>query len=142
MAFTLQSVTAIGVECSQALTSSFIQYLKLVGTAASADVAFDLGNPTGTFWTSVNNVAMKNAFFDCLTRSANIISCNVPAIENVKSRVGSAATVATGQYQKVVAAGSTLSLTLFAGEGVTTYTIMIVSEGKPNTLPLQAYVTP
>lgn len=140
MAFVVSNITAIGVECSQALTSSFIQYVKITGTALAADVVLDIGNPTGTFWTSAANVAALNCLQDCLTRTANVISFNVPAIENVKARVGSGATLATLQYKKVVAPNSTLSISQFTGEGATSFVAMLVLELKPNTLPVQASV--
>lgn len=141
MAFVVQSVSAIAWTADEAITSKFFQNVEIVGTATGADVALDIGNPTGTFWTSVNNVAMLNCFKDCLNRAASTISMLCPQIEDAKAKVGSGATLATGQYKQVTVPGSTLGYTLFAAEGVSTFRISIVFNGKPDMLPVQSIVT-
>ncbi len=53
MTFALTKVTAYGTEASEPLQKRFVQTLILEGTAAATNVAYDIGNYTGTFWTAV-----------------------------------------------------------------------------------------
>ncbi len=55
MTFALTKVTAYGTEASEPLQKRFVQTLILEGTAAATNVAYDIGNYTGTFWTAVGS---------------------------------------------------------------------------------------
>ncbi len=55
MTFALTKVTAYGTEASEPLQKRFVQTLILEGTAAATNVAYDVGNYTGTFWTAVGS---------------------------------------------------------------------------------------
>ncbi len=55
MTFALTKVTAYGTEASEPLQKRFVQTLILEGTAANTNVAYDIGNYTGTFWTAVGS---------------------------------------------------------------------------------------
>ncbi len=57
MTFALTKVTAYGTEASEPLQKRFVQTLILEGTAAATNVAYDIGNYTGTFWTAVGSTA-------------------------------------------------------------------------------------
>ncbi len=57
MTFALTKVTAYGTEASEPSQKRFVQTLILEGTAAATNVAYDIGNYTGTFWTAVGSTS-------------------------------------------------------------------------------------
>lgn len=133
MAFALTSFKAFGIEASQPVTSRFKQIVQITFTAGTGDVSLDLGNTAGTFWTAVANAAALNFWTRIQAKSDVIVSTILPAITDGKERIGSADTVATGEY-KAVLTPSGFAITSFAGEGVGgTLTLEILL--KPQTLP-------
>lgn len=133
MAFVVTAVKCFGTEASEPVTSRFRQILQLTFTAAAADVALDLSNDTGTFWTSAANQTALNTYKRCMTKADTILAVSLPAVTDAKVRVGSAATLASGQY-KQVSTPAGFSITSFAGEGVSgtiTFDVLLKAQSLP-----------
>jgi hypothetical protein len=124
MAFALVagSVKAFGTEVSEPLTKRFVQIFQLSFTALAADVALDLGNLSGTFWTAVANPEARNIWSRIQVKAETIMLVQCAPIMDAKTKVGGAP--ATGQYRQVSTPAG-LAITQFAGEGVTAGTITL-----------------
>lgn len=142
MAFAVTSFRAYGIDKFEALTNQFKQTVVIKGTALAADVALDLGNASGTFWSAADDtptgLAASKAFAEILAKADVLISLNSPEIEDTKARIASGGTLAAGQFKKVTAKGATLGYTLFTAEGVTTFTIVAELSLLPGVLPTAA----
>lgn len=57
MAFALQSVRAYGIESEEAVNKRYKQVVALGITGLNTDIALDIGNFSGTFWTAVGSSA-------------------------------------------------------------------------------------
>lgn len=130
-------VRAFGIERDEPVTSRFKQVFILPFTAATSDVAFDIGSLSGTFWTAVANAEVKSVWANIQSKLEYITSVTCPQITDAKARVGSGATLATGQFKQVTTP-SGLAFTVYAGEGVTSGTIVIEGWLKKGVNP-EAY---
>lgn len=126
MAFALTGVHAYGVEIDESVTSKFKQYMKLKGTATTADVAYDFGacvaGALGTFWTAVSGSepgATALAAIQQISAVAEEWLAVKGSIVNAKAPV---AADAVGSYV-VTQANKCPKVTLHAGEGVTAFVV-------------------
>lgn len=133
MAFALTSFKAFGTEAAEPVTSRFKQTVQITFTAAAGDVALDLGNKTGTFWTAVANAPALNFWTKLQATSDVFLAVVLPGITDGKARIASSGTVASGQY-KAVTTPADFAITSFAGEGVGG-TLTIEALLKAGTLP-------
>lgn len=142
MAFAVvaSGVKAFGVERSEPVTNRFKQVFILPFTAATSDVALDIGNLSGTFWTAVANAEVKAVWANIQAKLEYVTSLTCPQIKDAKVKVGSGATLATGQF-KEVSTPSGLAITLYASEGVTSGTIVIEGWLKSGVNPEQYQIT-
>ena len=139
MAFTLSSLKAYGLEATQPLTKRFFQVVEVNFAATAADVALDLGNPAGTFWTAVSgaNAAAFVAWKTALANSDKTVSVNCSEIFDPKARIASGAGLGAGQYKMVSTPDANFAITIQAGEGVAAGSIMIVTTLKSGLFPVQ-----
>lgn len=133
MAFALTSFRAFGIEASEPVTSRFKQIVQITYTAAVGDVALDLGNTTGTFWTAVANAAALNFWTRIQAKADTLVTFVAPTITDAKARIASGGTVGAGQYKAVLTPAG-FAVTSFAGEGVSG-TLSMEFILKPQTLP-------
>jgi len=128
MAFAVTQMKAFGIEAYEGNRKNFEQILTMTITAAVGDVLLDIGAPTGTFWTSVAvlnaaSAAVQSAVVtDIYSRSSHHLSLSVPQLL-AKVPVVSGATVATTQYKVANPQTTSFAITMFAGEGLTSYTL-------------------
>lgn len=130
-------VRAFGVERDEPVTSRFKQVFILPFTGAVGDVALDVGNLSGTFWTAVANAEVKAVWANIQAKLEYITSITCPQITDSKARVGSGATLASGQFKQVTTV-SGLAITSYTGEGVTSGTLVIEGWLKKGVNP-EAY---
>jgi len=135
MAFAVTGLKTYGVAAYQPLNRQYEQVIQLDFTAAVGDVALDLGDAAGTFWTSVGATTNKAVFFDALTRATKVSNIQCAEIQDTKTLVRSGVSVATTQYKRVTTIAG-LALTQFAGEGVTAGTVLIRLVLQPGVLPV------
>jgi hypothetical protein len=133
MAFAITALKAFGIEASEPVTSRFKQIVQISWTAAVGDVALDIGNLSGTFWTAAANSTLQSIWARIQAKADVITAFNAPTITDAKARVASGATLASGQY-KAVTTPAGLAITSFAGEGVSgTLTLELLL--KPQNTP-------
>jgi len=119
---------AFGVYRDEALTGKAIQFLRLAGTAANTDTAFDLGDYSGTFWGQADDDATGAAALKVLkdihTRAQEFVGVgglgvNGKALQDA-SRAGavtallSAASAGGGATEAYVVSGLLTSDTILA----------------------------
>lgn len=142
MAFAVvaSGVKAYGVERSEPVTKRFKQVFVLPFTATASDVALDIGSLSGTFWTAVANAEVKGVWANIQAKLDYITSVTCPPIKDAKIKVGSGATLASGQFKEVTTP-SGFAITQYAGEGVTSGTIVIEGWLKSGVNPEQYQIT-
>jgi hypothetical protein len=136
MAFALTSLKAYGLEATQALTKKFFQIVEINFTATAADVALDLGNPAGTFWTAAANAAALAAWKTCLANSDKTMNVYSAEIFDPKARIASGSALGAGQFKAVTTPDSNFAITIQAGEGVSG-TIVCQFTCKAGVFPVQ-----
>lgn len=122
MAFAITGIKAFGIEAYEGNREIFEQVLLLDVTGVAADVLLDIGNPSGTFWTNVNNAAQSRLVQDIFTRVDKHVSFSCPQLLD-RTQVRSSATVATTQFKIASPQNTSFAITLFAGEGLSAYSI-------------------
>lgn len=127
---------AFGVYRDEALTRQPFQFLRLKGTAAATDTAFDLGTFAGTFWGQVDDtatgLAALKALKDINTKLKTFHTIGgLGVIE--KTKIGASLVIVSG----AVGSGSA-SATVTATGLLTTDTIVAVTQRVKgaNSLPL------
>lgn len=135
MAFGLSRISAYGIETAEPVRGKYLQVLELQVTALAADVALDIGNSAGTFWTNVANTAARNAVASIWPKVARHISLSVPELF-AKTLIASGASTATGQYKITSPQSSSFAITIHTGEGLTAYNIALVWALKGDELPV------
>lgn len=139
MAFTVPSIKVFGTEVSEPNTKRFIQTVQFNIVGTIGDVVLDLGNTTfgslGIFWASVGEGDPSlNIWRRIQAKGDSILSIHCPQIQDTKAKVASGAAVATGQF-KSTTTPATLTFTLFAGEGLTAYTLNVQVLLKAGAFP-------
>jgi hypothetical protein len=127
MAFGLSATTGIkayGVQSFEGNREIFEQVLLLEVTGVAADVLLDIGASGGTFWTNVNNATLNRLVQDIFTRVDKHVSFSCPQLLD-RTQVRSSATVATTQFKIASPQNTSFAITLFAGEGLTNYSIAL-----------------
>lgn len=135
MAFALTGYRLMAVQTDKAVSPRFLQFVELDITATAADVALDLNNPAGTFWTA----ALANGTYGA-TATAALASLNNVVI-GARALLWDSATFilnraraasdAVGVYTKTYSATEKVpAYALHAGEGQTADTIVLCYEMK------------
>lgn len=137
MAFGVTALKAFGTEAYQGNRKQFVQYLEMDITGLAADVILDIGDVGGTFWTSVGapGAAKAKAVAEIFSRVDKHLSLSVPQLL-AKTQVTSGATVATTQYKVASPQSTSFTITIFAGEGLTAYSLAMSWTLKPNRDPV------
>lgn len=136
MAFGLSSIKAFGVPSYEYSGDKFLQVLELEITGTTADVALDIGDTSGTFWTDVSDTVAAGAVDDIFAKVEKHISISVPELL-AKTLVASGATVATGEYKYISPESTSFAITIFANEGLTAYNLCMQWALKDGELPVQ-----
>lgn len=125
MAFACTNFSAYGFLVDDPVTKRMTQVFEGTFTGTTADVALDLGDVAGTFWTDVDGNALglraKTAFTEILTKTHRLLSQKCVEIE-----VGfvQAAADATGKVVLSQTSGKdVINYAVHAGEGLTSYQI-------------------
>lgn len=111
MTFALTSVEAYAVQADEPLVKKFIQRLRLVGTAANTNVAYDFGTYAGTYWTAVGSTAP----------GINALAC-VKSIQLSAAsflRIGGTALAAKGQFPASAPLVTALTSAAYGGGSAT-----------------------
>lgn len=136
MAFGLSSIKAYGVPSYEYSGEKFLQVLELEITGTTADVALDIGDTSGTFWTDVSDATAAGVIDDIYAKVEKHISLSVPELL-AKTLVRSGATVATTEYKYASPESTSFAITLFANEGLTAYNLCLQWSLKDGELPVQ-----
>ncbi len=144
MTFALTAFVADGLEMDEAVTKRFRQRAMFTITAANTNIAVDIGNYTGTFWTAVGGsvvgaIALK-AIKDIQTRAQAYYWTGGTGLAG-KVPVGSTSLGLVKLTGTVSGGGSSETLTV-TGLAKTTDTILAVTQGAPNgtaTVALTGY---
>lgn len=134
MAFAITSAKAYGIEVAEPVTNRFKQILQFTVTAGASDLVYAIGDLTSQFWTDVNNATYKNLWSRVQAKTEVITVVAASAIKDPKIKVGSAASLAAGQYKEVTTP-SGLSISVYTGESVATAVITIEAILQANVLP-------
>lgn len=103
MAVTISSYKAYGIYIDEPITTRAWQVLNLVVAQAATDVAMDIANPVGTFWTSAagtnaNGVAAQAVLTQLEAKAESRICWSAPEFQDPKTKVAVAPAGAT-EYQ-------------------------------------------
>jgi hypothetical protein len=138
MAFKIESVFAYGLQAFRGVSDVFEQKLVLNISGTTADIVLDIGNTSSAFWTGLTNTAAEIALYKKIVQDiqASLITntAELPEVEDAYAQIAATGTVATKQYKKTQPLKS-LKYELFAGEGLTLYTVIISGVLKPEVLP-------
>lgn len=141
MAFALIKFHAEGVELTGAVRAR-LQRAVFHITATAADVALDLGNDAGTFWTA----AIANATYGQLATNASaflqVLDDNVAGLLRVNSpqlidRIQTAAAGGNGEYA-VAIQNQRPNITVNAADGETAWLVECVWQLSDNIAPMFA----
>lgn len=136
MSFALTSFKAFGLRCEGATRKHVRQRALLIATGTSADVALDISNYAGTFWTAaladatygkVATAAIA-ALKQIQAASSGLLAVLSPSLIN---RVKVASLTGAGQYT-ISITSSLPSIALNAGDGDTSYIIELEFDTKVN----------
>lgn len=119
MTFALTKFEAWGVEIDEPVTKKFMQYARLVITAAATDVALDIGTDAGTFWTA----ALANG-----TYGTSVATPALAALQNIVAK--SSAFLGfrdSGLSCRNVLSGGVKSISSSAGAGGAATEAMVVT---------------
>ena len=121
------------------LSKTFEQTYQIDFTALAADVVLDISNPTGTFWTAAGGSAVGAVALASLKTILPVVQSRIcwclPQLQDLRSQVATAATLATTQY-KLTTVTPIPSIAEFAGEGITSGTFSVTLLLKPEVLPV------
>lgn len=129
MAFALTAYSARSNEIGSVSYKKGIQQIILTITGSAADVALDLGNAAGTFWTA----ALADATYGSLAAkaleslqriSAQAIACVSVESAQILDRVQVATLTTTGQF-KLTTGTIAPDISFNAGDGETAYYIIL-----------------
>lgn len=138
MAFKIESATAYGTQAFRGVSDIFEQKLILKISGTTADVLLAIGDTTSAFWTGLTNTAAEIAAYKSLVKDVQAkyltSKASIVEIEDAYIQVAQTGTIATKQYKKTSTAAG-LSFELFAGEGLTSYTVLLEGALKPELLP-------
>lgn len=140
MAFAVTAYKSYSLPAYEAVTNQFQQVVEMTITRLATDVALDLGNVGGTFWTAAGaagvGVAALANFKTVVQKARAIVNVTSPEIENTFTRV--VAAPATTQYRLAAASPSGLAVTLFSGDALPTLKVFLVVSLTPGELPAAA----
>lgn len=128
MAFALTSVKAYGIEAEEAVNKRYKQMVILGITGTSADVALDIGNFSGTFWTAVGTTVDPAKSAALALKAIQIKALSFEKIGGTAiAGKAQAAADAAGVYVLAMDGTNTQlpSITLHAGEGATSYQLIL-----------------
>lgn len=139
MAFAVTAYRVYGKEIDEAVTKTFEQTYQIDFTAAVGDVALDIGNTAGTFWTAAGGSAAGAVALAALKTIIPVtqsrICWSLPQLQDLRSQEATAATLAATQY-KLTTVTPVPSIAEFAGEGITSGTFSVTLLLKPEVLPV------
>lgn len=130
MARAVTEYQAFGVYRDEAVTSKALQFLRLKGTAANTDTAFDLGNYTGSFWTDAadaTGLAALKVIKDIQTRAQQFLSVGGLGV-NGKALIDASRTGAITKIDSSATAGGAATETCTVTGLLTTDTILGVTQ--------------
>lgn len=136
MAFGLTSIKAYGVPSYEFSGNKFLQVLEMEITGTTADIALDIGNAAGTFWTAVADQNAEDAVQEIFKKVEKHISLSVPELL-AKTQVRSGATLATTEYKVASPESTSFAISIYTGEGLTAYNLCAVWALKPGELPVK-----
>lgn len=145
MAFAVTGFTAYPISLDAAIERRADQAFVLTITGTTADVALDIANPTGTFWTAAGSSTIGAQALTAMKQiqliQAHRISCNLSGVDDLKQQVATGATLASTQFKYTsLSTDSIPSYALFAGEGLTSYKldcrVALLTNKKPITAVL------
>lgn len=140
MAFALTRFRAYGIEVGEPVIKHFIQRVEMAITALAADVALDLGNNTGTFWTAVGGtepgITGLQAMKDIQLKAAAFLEVNGTGVNEYLR----GAAVAAGVYTLTVV-NVRPSIQYNAANGPTAYNIVLEWELKDDQEPIEVLKT-
>jgi hypothetical protein len=135
MAFGVSSLKAWGIQAYEGNRDQFLQVLQMDITGLAADVALDIGNPTGTFWTGVGNAALNQIVQDIFTRVDRHVSISVPELY-AKTLIRSGASTGANDYKIASPQNTSFAITIHTGEGLTAYSLTMTWALKPDHAPV------
>lgn len=144
MAFTLNSIEVYGIEASEPLQKKFKQTMVLDISAAAADVAYDFGNYSGTFWTAVGGTTVGakalKAIKDIAIAAKTFTQAGGKGLFG-KANTGSVAPAAATSYSlQPDGTNTTLpNIAFFAANGPTSAIIVLEWELKAGVKPVEIY---
>jgi hypothetical protein len=95
----------------------------------------DIGNPAGTFWTAVADQDAEDAVAQIFKKVSKHLSLSVPQLL-AKVPVASGATLATTQYKVASPQNTSFAITIYAGEGLTAYSLAMSWTLKDGEFPV------
>ena len=145
MARAVTEYQAFGVYRDEAVTSKALQFLRLKGTAANTDTAFDLGTYAGSFWTdaadAIGAAALK-VIRDIETRAQQFVSVGGLGV-NGKALQDASRAGAITKLDSAASVGGAAVETLTVTGLLTTDTILAVTPfqqaGTPANTPVIDY---
>lgn len=135
MAFGLKRMKTYGIKAYQFDTDTLWQGVELDITGTSSDVALDIGDSGGTFWTDVSESEPQGIFQDVLDRIDGLISLSVPELYTLLL-AESGATLASGEYKITDPTTTDFSIDINATEGLTSYRVRLVYNLKADFNPV------
>lgn len=131
MARVVTQYQAFGVYRDEAVTNKALQFLRLKGTAANTDTAFDLGNYSGTFWGEADGdatgLAALGVIKDVQTRAQQFISIGGLGVNGKSLQDASRAGAVTAILSAASAGGAATETYTVTGL-LTTDTILAVTQ--------------
>ncbi len=143
MAFALTSFVADGVRYMGPSPYRAKQTYFLTLTGAATDVALDLGNATGTFWTAATGDASYGTMATQVLAQITSWVDNYQAVDHlfvpeVYDRIQVASSPTGTQYAASIGALLLPSIEFAASGGETTYTVSVTYQLDSNRLPNNA----
>lgn len=128
MARVITSYKAYGIDISEPITTRAHQVLVLNWTQAAGDVAMDLANTSGTFWSEADNdatgLAAKQTLAQIISKQEARVCWTAPAIQDPYVQVAGAPAGAT-EYQ-ITTTSVVPSLAFFAASAPTAVQLVLV----------------
>ena len=119
MANAVTGYKLFSIETSKAVSPRFIQFIELDITGDAADVAWDLNDSGGTFWTAAKATSTGAAALAALLNiAAGAVDVMEPVASFKRSRVRLAAATGAGDYAEGMTSGIP-TFTFNAGNGPT-----------------------
>ena len=141
MTFALTRFEAYGVQIDQPLSKRYIQRVEMRITGANTDIAVDLGNLAGTFWTAVGSTEPGTTALAAIKaialKAASLVHVGGSEVTN-KCRV--AGTASAGQYNMTVT-NDRPNITYVTTDAPTSQKLVLEWELKDGEAPVKVLKT-